>query len=143
MRVDHIPASNELAAQRTDLASDRTSLAISRTVLAHDRTLMAWVRTAMSLISFGFTIYKFFQYLEENGPAQPDRALTPRAVGLIMISIGVGSLVVALWDYRRQTTALHERYRAYGPFDRSVAAAVATVVSGLGIVGFVLVFLYQ
>ena len=60
-----------------------------------------------------------------------------------MISIGVSSLVAALWEYRRQMMALHERYRAYGPFDRSIAVAVATVVSGLGIIGFVLVFLHQ
>ena len=38
-----------------------TDLAFERTVLAHERTLMAWVRTAVSMISFGFTIYKFFQ----------------------------------------------------------------------------------
>jgi putative membrane protein len=37
-------------------------LAVDRTWLAHERTLMAWVRTATSMISFGFTIYKFFQF---------------------------------------------------------------------------------
>jgi inner membrane protein YidH len=41
-------------------------LSLDRTIQAHDRTLMAWVRTATSLISFGFTIYKFFQYLREQ-----------------------------------------------------------------------------
>ena len=29
---------------------------------------MAWVRTATSLISFGFTIFKFFQFLREDRP---------------------------------------------------------------------------
>jgi putative membrane protein len=43
-----------------------TALALDRTLLAYDRTLMAWVRTATSLISLGFTIYKFFQYLREQ-----------------------------------------------------------------------------
>ena len=38
-----------------------TDLAFERTVLAYERTLMAWIRTAISCISFGFTIYKFFQ----------------------------------------------------------------------------------
>jgi putative membrane protein len=37
-------------------------LALDRTRLAYERTLMAWIRTAASLISFGFTIYKFFPY---------------------------------------------------------------------------------
>jgi putative membrane protein len=44
------------------LKPDSTELAVDRTWLAHERTLMAWVRTATSMISFGFTIYKFFQY---------------------------------------------------------------------------------
>jgi putative membrane protein len=39
-----------------------TRLAFDRTRLAHDRTMMAWVRTATSLITFGFAIYKFFQF---------------------------------------------------------------------------------
>jgi len=55
-----------------------TRLAVDRTWLAHERTMLAWVRTAASLISFGFTIYKFFQ-LEisklAEGPARAaDRA---------------------------------------------------------------------
>ena len=39
-----------------------TRLAIDRTRLAHERTLMAWVRTAVSMITFGFTIYEFFEF---------------------------------------------------------------------------------
>ncbi len=48
---------------------DSTALAVERTRLAHERTLMAWVRTSVSLISFGFTIYKFFEYLRESEQA--------------------------------------------------------------------------
>jgi putative membrane protein len=54
-----------------------TRLAVDRTRLAYERTLMAWIRTAISLITFGFTIYKFFQ-IEGAAPgkiassAQPD-----------------------------------------------------------------------
>ena len=65
-----------LAGDRTHLADDRTALALDRTRLAHERTLMAWARTATSLISFGFTIYKFFQGLERHG----ERIATPRTV---------------------------------------------------------------
>ena len=43
-----------------------TSLAFERTYLAHERTQMAWIRTALALISFGFTIAKFFEYLEDK-----------------------------------------------------------------------------
>ncbi len=38
-----------------------TRLSYERTFLAHERTLMAWVRTSSSLITFGFSIYKFFE----------------------------------------------------------------------------------
>lgn len=63
-----------------DLPSS-TQLAVERTRLAHERTLMAWVRTAASLISFGFTIYKFFQYMRGNRPDVVDGAIGPRDSG--------------------------------------------------------------
>src|SRR6185295_20233331 len=54
-------------------------LAVERTRLAHERTLIAWVRTALSMISFGFTVYKFFQLeLEKLQSHPPERLLSPR-----------------------------------------------------------------
>src|SRR5712675_638356 len=50
----------------TVLAEERTDLALQRTIIAAERTLMAWIRTALSMIGFGFSIYKFFQYLPEE-----------------------------------------------------------------------------
>jgi putative membrane protein len=133
---------NELAAERTDLAGDRTKLAVTRTVIALDRTLMAWIRTATSLISFGFTIYKFFQSAQDSQlVAGAGRWLGPRGTGLVMIGLGVGGLTLALVEYHRQTRDLALKYPGYGPFRRSSSAAVATVLTGLGIVGFVMVLL--
>ena len=56
---------------------DSNELAMERTMLAHERTLMSWLRTAMSLMSFGFTIYKFFAEIS-NTPEGQQRLLTPR-----------------------------------------------------------------
>ena len=42
------------------------------------RTLMAWVRTALSMISFGFTIYKFLQVLQEQSTVPILRPQAPR-----------------------------------------------------------------
>ncbi len=53
---------------------DATRLAVDRTRLAFERTMMAWVRTATSLITFGFTVYKFFQ-LEEGAGEIPRHTL--------------------------------------------------------------------
>ena len=135
--------SNELAQARTDLADERTDLALTRTMVALDRTLMAWVRTATSLISFGFTIYKFFQQLRQSAPGPGGELLTPRGVALVLMSLGIGGLVAATIDYRRQIGTLHERFPNYGPRHRSATAPVATILAGLGILGFVLVFLRQ
>ena len=66
---------------------DATRLALDRTRMAGDRTLLAWVRTSTSLISFGFTIYKFFQYLRESQKVEPAGLLGPRGFALLMISI--------------------------------------------------------
>ena len=69
-----------MAASAEQDSSTSTKLAIERTRLAHERTLMAWVRTATSLISFGFTIYKFFEYLRESQGAPTSSAHRPTRV---------------------------------------------------------------
>ena len=133
----------DLAHERTDMASLRTREALVRTRLAYERTLMAWVRTAMSMISFGFTIYKFFEYMRDGQARQPERWLEPRGVALVMIALGVGALLMATLEHRRDMKALQADYVSFGPLPRSLAAAVSGVVTGLGILGFVLVFLRQ
>ena len=77
-----------------DPKESTTDLAFERTMLAHERTLMAWVRTATSMITFGFTINKFFQELRTNGT--PDNhVLTPRIFAMVMIFFGLLSLSLA------------------------------------------------
>ena len=66
-------------------AEKTTDLGYERTRLAADRTLMAWIRTSVSMISFGFTIFKFFMYLRESdilvGTAPLAGAAEPRVLG--------------------------------------------------------------
>jgi putative membrane protein len=126
-----------------ELADDRTQLAVSRTIVALDRTLMAWVRTATSLISFGFTIYKFFQQLQQERASGVHHLLGPRGVALVMIGLGVFGLTLATWQYRRDLRKIHQRYAQYGPFDRSLTAGLAVAISSLGVIGFVLVVFHQ
>ena len=64
------------------LAQERTDLSVARTMMAADRTLMAWTRTALSMISFGFTIYKFMQYMQEEGKAIIKNPQGPRNFGM-------------------------------------------------------------
>jgi putative membrane protein len=120
--------------------SSSTDLAVDRTRLAHDRTLMAWVRTAASLISFGFTIYKFFQYLTDQGQTVKGRVFGPRVFALSTIGIGLAALVIATISNRREMKALRKRYPEV-PY--SLATTVAGMVAILGIVTFGAVILRQ
>ncbi len=120
---------------------DSTALAVERTRLAHERTLMAWVRTSVSLISFGFTIYKFFEYLREGTQGTSvAHALNPRRFGMSMIVVGLFMLLVATVQHRRDLKVLEARY---GKGPRSLASIVAILVGALGILAFVGVLLRQ
>jgi putative membrane protein len=81
-----------------DLAEDRTEMAAHRTLMAADRSLMAWVRTALSMVSFGFTIYKILQGLEQSGTAL-GVAAQPRVVALFLIGLGNVSMVMGIFEY--------------------------------------------
>jgi putative membrane protein len=116
MAGEHVPSANDLAVQRT--------------WLANERTMMAWIRTAASLITFGFTIYKFFE-LESKGAERPDRLLGPHGFALMLIGLGVVALVMADVQHRASVRVLKG---SYSELPRSVAGTIAWLVAGLGIV---------
>lgn len=116
-----------------------TRLAVDRTRLAFDRTLLAWVRTAASLISFGFTVYKFFQYEFKNRPPVEDHILGPREFALGMIVVGLVSLFLSALQYRQHMQGLRSEYGVAVPV--SIAGIVAGLFSVLGLVALVAVLL--
>jgi len=112
-----------------------TRLAIDRTLLAYERTLMAWIRTAASMISFGFTIYKFFEFELKDRPAPAQHVVGPRELALMLIGIGVFSLVLSAVQHRRSLRALREEYgHVVAPM--STAGVVAGLFSVLGLLAF-------
>ncbi len=114
---------------------DQTNLAVERTLLAHERTLMGWVRTATSLITFGFTLYKFFFYLQEQEPGKhAEQLIGPRTYGLIMMGIGVFTLAVAAWQHWRKMKELRAQ-QAQASF--SLSLLLAGTIAILGILGFI------
>ena len=115
-------------------------LAVDRTRLAHERTLMAWIRTATSLISFGFTIYKFFQYMQEKSQVPIDRMFGPREFALFMIGLGLLALLFATVQHRRDMVTLRAQYPGV---PNSLATVLAGVLSILGVVSFVAVVFRQ
>ncbi|MGH9146810.1 MAG: YidH family protein [Vicinamibacterales bacterium] len=108
-----------------------TRLAVDRTRLAYERTMMAWVRTATSLISFGFTIYKFFE-LELRTPASGTMSkIGPREFALLMITMGLVALTLAGIQHYQSLRSMRE---SYGQLPRSVAGPVAALIGLLGLV---------
>lgn len=86
---------------RNKLAEDRTELGFGRTILALERTMMAWIRTDLSLITFGFTLFKFLETMQQaSGGAEP-HGHAPRNVGIALILLGVGTLIVAMYQFQR------------------------------------------
>ena len=113
-----------------------TQMAIERTLLAHERTLMAWVRTAASLISFGFSIYKFFQ-LEAKGRVPASQIIGSRTFAFMMILMGLFALAIATIQYHESM----RRQKKYGVAPRTLAGWVAGLISGLGLLALVSVLL--
>ena len=116
-----------------------TKLAFDRTWVAYERTMLAWVRTATSLITFGFSVYKFFQIVREEGERN-NHLIGARQFGLLLVSIGLASLALATLEYRQNIRRLGEEYEGR---PRSLAVIVAALISILGIVAMILMIYRQ
>lgn len=118
-----------------------TRLAVERTRLAYERTLMAWVRTSASLITFGFSLYKYFEFEKAGVQAQRQVWLGPRPFSLLMIGIGVGTLVLALVQHRQSLAVMRDEYGDGMP--RSTASITALAFIALGLTAIVAILLRQ
>jgi len=115
----------------TVLAKERTELAIKRSAIAAERTLMAWVRTAISMIGFGFSIYKFFQFLPgEIAKGNVPHPQAPRNLGLTLIALGTLALALATWQHRNFLKAIGAA-QAQHMWSLSFVVAIAVVLIGL------------
>src|SRR3954465_7966705 len=129
----------EKNAEKALVALSNTDLAFERTMLAYERTLMAWVRTAISMISFGFTIYKYFQELTRTPEAQ-QRLLSPRIVGMIMISFGSLALIMAQIQHQ---IAIKKLKQSYPDTQKSISSVISVLVLVFGLVLFLGVLFRQ
>jgi putative membrane protein len=106
-----------------------TRLAYERTRLAYERTMMAWVRTGTSLITFGFSVYKFFQ-LESRGEQIGQPLMGARGFALVLIGVGLLSLWLGYIEYRRDMGAMRADFPG---LRRSSSSIVAIFVGVLGV----------
>jgi putative membrane protein len=121
----------DLSEHRTSLSDERTNLSYERTALSYERTLMSWIRTAASLISFGFTIYKFFEEVQKAG--QTHKLFTPRRVGMMMIAFGFLGLLFAQIQHVRAYAKLKSRYPQ---LERSLSSVLGFLILGFGLLLF-------
>ena len=112
----------------TPLTSE--DMARLRTSMASDRTLMAWVRTALSMISFGFTIYKFFQYLYDSRPNE-EVPHSARNLALVLTALAALGIVAGLFEHRHTTTQLGRlpARSFWSSFPVMMAIAIATIAA--------------
>ena len=108
---------------------DSTRLAFERTRNSYENTMMSWIRTATSLITFGFSIYKFFQ-IEAPSERQQNYLIGPREFAIALVCIGLLSLVLATLENRQNIRTLGAQYAGK---QRSLSVLVAALISILGV----------
>jgi putative membrane protein len=115
------------------MALNENRLSLENTRLAYERTMMAWIRTATSLITFGFSVYKFFQIDQPTG-AHGERLVTPRGFGIVMISMGLFALLLATIEHMGSMRMLRKELPS-APL--SLSALLAALISILGILALI------
>jgi putative membrane protein len=129
----------EQAAQTIPEVDLARRLELERTHIAYEQSMMTWIRTAIALITFGFTIYKFFQ-LELAGRSDRTRLIGPREFAVSLVVLGLVSLTLATLEHRRSIRVLKEQWP---DAPRSLALLLAALVSILGIVAFLAMIFRQ
>jgi putative membrane protein len=112
-------------------------LALERTRIAYERTMMAWVRTATSMITFGFSVYKFFGF----EPVQSDSiapAIGPREFGVALILIGLITLLTGRLEHRRDLRQLAKYYPEMPVSGSRLVQAVIAIFGALTLIAVIL-----
>jgi putative membrane protein len=122
-----------MANEAAPALSDSTVLSIERTRLAGERTTMAWIRTATSLITFGFSVYKFFDIQREaTATTATHHLIGHREFAILLILAGLISLIIATVQQRQHLQVLRRHYET-ADIPRSSAVVLAGFISLLGL----------
>jgi uncharacterized membrane protein YidH (DUF202 family) len=109
-RTDLSTRRTDMSTGRTDMSMRRTGMSFQRTRMSADRTLMSVMRTALSLIGFGFTIFQFFQKLQESDVLKATHAA--RNFGASLVWLGIAMLVLGILYHVRFMLGLRKTRQA-------------------------------
>ena len=144
MSEQKLPNNNEPAMQRaefpqnrTDLAEEMRELARERTRASQERTLMSWIRTSLSMLSFGFGIDRFFDYLERTKTGRDINSLTEeRILGLSLMLLGIFALVAGLITHWFTLKNIQEKEFKYVP-NWSLGFTVGIILLFIGLAALI------
>jgi putative membrane protein len=120
-------------ADDTDPHSRRPSDEVDvRFTYANERTFLAWNRTALALVTAGLAVTQLLPPFDVPGGR--------RMIGLPLISMGIVTAMVSLWQWRRNDQAMRDG----SPLPRSVLPALlSTVVAVSALIALVLAVVHD
>lgn len=116
----------------------RVPAALVRTAFSSEQSLMSWIRTSLSMFTFGFSITKFFHYLEQQEEGI-QFATGPRLLGISLICVGILVLLLAiaehvLWVRRMKQQGLPSDAASFLPLGSAAALLVLGIAALLSTV---------
>jgi putative membrane protein len=117
--------------KRTGITNE---LAKERNRAAAERTLTAWIQNSLSLIGFGVAFDQIFEALQQTFP-QENRILVlqlSHILGLSLIAIGVGLLILGIFQYRIEVQSIErENYITIPGHPLNIATSSAIILFGV------------
>jgi putative membrane protein len=136
-RVANASGEQTSGGQQDGVLSLNDRLALERTRIAYERTLMAWVRTATSMITFGFSVYKFFEFEFSKSDAAAS-GIGPREFGIALILIGLMTLLIGRLEHRRDLRLLRRHYPDMPLSGTRLVEALVTIAGTMALIATIL-----
>lgn len=104
-----------------------------RVFFAAERTLLAWTRTSLSLMAFGFVVERFGLFIHTLIPQHKEILQRDLSfwIGLLFISLGVLSSLIAFLQYRKVLRMLQSEAIPAG-YSAALSVMTSLFVAGLG-----------
>lgn len=139
-RTDLSTHRTALSTGRTEMSMRRTGMSFQRTRMSAERTLMSVMRTSLSLISFGFTIFQFFQKLRQADvltSAEPARNFGTALVvlGILILLSGIAYHLSFMYGLRRERGSMKQagliHAESHFPVSFTLLTAIALLIVGV------------